>query len=154
MGLLEALKAAYSGQPGDFGSQVRYGMPAAEVERLSHSGALHQPAGLTPEEEQRFGAGYLFAKNWPNAAPVAQKAADVVHNLAINPILKAGQSDIVKKYLPSVSERLALPDTPGLQELADRGGDQYRLDQVDQADMTNKVRVAALQRALGGGGLP
>lgn len=75
-GLLDAL----INLGGRVGSQVRYGMPLEDKERLALSGQLpgapEDPAMV--EERQRHGAGYLFGQEWPRLSTAVMPAVNLV----------------------------------------------------------------------------
>jgi hypothetical protein len=75
----------YLGDNLDFLGRARYGMSTAEKEALAAARALPgAPPANTADAAQgnRYAAGYLFTKQWPNAAPYILPAANFVHGLA------------------------------------------------------------------------
>jgi hypothetical protein len=109
----------------DLGSEIRYGVPAGEKARLSLVGLPGGPDPNTtdPETLNRYGAGYLFGKNWGAHPTLAH-------------IIQTG-----------IADPLHLPFDPRLQEYAgkglERGLADYQAAQPEQPDVS--ALVAKLQ---------
>lgn len=82
---------------GDQAGRLRYGVPTSVKEQMAEKGSLPgAPTVPNDERDNRYASGYLFAKQYPNAAPVIQPWIDRVKTSSL-PIF-GGESPEVQSY--------------------------------------------------------
>jgi len=124
----------------EVGHKLRYGVSSAEKGRLASAHTLESPgATSTPDQAERYAAGYLFAKQWPNlAAAGGQAAADRLH---FGPVEQMRRG---LKMVPGLGELIVDADSPELQSFATTGGSKALADLA--AESKNYRKTADFRR--------